>query len=43
MDGDGTLNPLATIGAAVLGSGAAAVEEAADGNPALANSAMPCC
>ena len=38
MDGDGTLNPLATIGAAVLGSGAAAVEEAADGNPALADS-----
>ena len=36
MDGDDgpTLNPLATIGAAVLGSGAAAVEEAVGGGPA---------
>ena len=39
MDGDGsaTLNPLATIGAAVLVSGAAAVEEAA-GDPSMVDS-----
>ena len=38
MEGDGTtLNPLATIGAAVLASGAAAVEEAA-GDPSMVDS-----